>query len=389
LQIGDDMFSFKNPFSILGTLSLSLVLIGGCAQFPANAPVANTATAATPTPSPTYTPIASTVTAMPTPSPTYMPIASTVTAMPTPSPTYTPVPTPQLRLQLTFVSNRHAGFWGIYAIDADFGAQTAPTFSEPKLLFELPYRILSPAWSPDGKRVAFAYHFSKDQLQNVCVADWNGKNLTALTDSAPYEAFPKWSSDGSQIVYNAAQDKGPYQIFIVNADGQGQHQVPIPDNLHDSTHPNWAPDGKQLVFSAHGPANKSLPVQVFSINLDGTQLSQVTHTPDDFALVNLEPMFSPDGLEIVFSGQRMVQKDYWDNILVINRDGTGETDLTNSPSTNIEPKWSPIYDWITFVSDRGGNMDIYLIKPDGTGLVNVTNSRSEDVGPAWRLVSTP
>ena len=57
--------------------------------------------------------------------------------------------------------------------------------------------------------------------------------------------------------------------------------------------------------------------------------------------------------------------------------------LTDHPSLDYQPKWSPDGKWIAFTSTRDGNYDIYLIRPDGTGLRNLTQHPAQDKDPTW------
>jgi len=72
-----------------------------------------------------------------------------------------------------------------------------------------------------------------------------------------------------------------------------------------------------------------------------------------------------------------------DDIYVMNADGTGRTNLTNSAAYDAAPAWSPDGSKIAFSSDRDPNRDIYVMNADGTGRTNLTNSAAYDAAPAW------
>ncbi len=74
-----------------------------------------------------------------------------------------------------------------------------------------------------------------------------------------------------------------------------------------------------------------------------------------------------------------------DDIYVMNSDGTGVTDLTNDPSTDETPAWSPDGTRIAFASDRSGTLDLYVMNGDGSGLAPLTHNPGGTGAstPAW------
>src|SRR5581483_9196050 len=76
-------------------------------------------------------------------------------------------------------------------------------------------------------------------------------------------------------------------------------------------------------------------------------------------------------------------RDGSDNIYVMNADGSGQTQLTNSPALDRDPDWSPDGSKIAFGSYRDGNGEVYVMNADGSGQTNVTNNPGVDDRPAW------
>jgi Tol biopolymer transport system component len=116
-----------------------------------------------------------------------------------------------------------------------------------------------PAWSPDGKRIAFSRERGKQHDLNITNA--NGTSIRTLftTGKEPTAGgvVPTWSPDGSTIAF-CSERSGTLAIYVIRLDGSGLRQL-----THDkggSCEPDWSPDGKSIVFGTVGaaPAKRSM-----------------------------------------------------------------------------------------------------------------------------------
>ena len=137
---------------------------------------------------------------------------------------------------------------------------------------------------------------------------------------------------------------------------------------------SWSPDGKKITFVSAGQDGNS---DIHVMNADGSGLVNLTNSPED----DWEPIWSPDGKKITFVS---VGQDRNSEIYVMNVDGSDLVNLTNSPEDEFDPIWSPDGKKITFISaGQDGNYEIYVVNVDGSGLVNLTNSPEDEIGPTW------
>jgi TolB protein len=122
--------------------------------------------------------------------------------------------------------------------------------------------------------------------------------------------------------------------------------------------------------------NRDGNLEIYVMNGDGSGLTDLTQSPagDDM------PVWSPDGSKILFGTDR----DGNDEIYVMNADGSDPTNLTNNPAQEETGDWSPDGKKIVFSSDRDGNNEIYVMNADGSGQTNLTKSpAAEDSFPVW------
>ena len=82
----------------------------------------------------------------------------------------------------------------------------------------------------------------------------------------------------------------------------------------------------------------------------------------------------------------MSDRDGNTEIYVMNSDGTAQTRLTNNPSTDYLPAFSPDGSKIAFASQRDDNREIYVMNSDGSGQTNITNSAASDEDPSFGVV---
>ena len=116
--------------------------------------------------------------------------------------------------------------------------------------------------------------------------------------------------------------------------------------------------------------------EVYIMDADGSNPVNLTNHPS----VDGEPSWSPDGSKIVFGSYR----DGNPEVYVMDSDGSNPVNLTNHPAFDGgEPSWSPDGSKIAFRSDRSGNDEIYVMDADGSNPVNLTNHPLADGEPSW------
>jgi TolB protein len=234
----------------------------------------------------------------------------------------------------------------------------------------------SPAWSPDGRRLAFVRESGRNA--DIYVADAAGRNVRRLTRASSQEYSPSWSPDGRRIAF-ASNREGRFRIYVVRADGTGARRVSPRGGAGDSHSPSWSPDGRLIAFSS-SHATPENP-EIYVVRPDGSGLTRLTRTRGGVEVLGDDawPRWSPDGRRIVFSSNRTGHGEVW----IMRADGTGQRRLAGLPRRDDwAPTFSPDGTQIAFHSlDGRGRSLLYVVRQNGTGLRSLGIAGTN---PAWR-----
>jgi Tol biopolymer transport system component len=227
----------------------------------------------------------------------------------------------------------------------------------------------NPSLSPDGQRVY--YHKITPSKPGPQVERWGTPPDTDLQMLRIVDGmFPAFSPDGKRIAFiDGIFDAGRHSVAIMNHDGTGHKR--IWSGKTDLFSLTWAhqasgtdgagKDGEFLAFSRGGYfRDAKTTIDVATIRPDGSDLRTLIADGSNNGWLS----FAPDGKQFVFRSGRSGSK----NLYLANRDGTAVRRLTEGKWTDTMANWSPTGEWIAFASNRDGDFHLWLIKPDGTGL---------------------
>ena len=301
--------------------------------------------------------------------------------------------TPQPRIAFT---NRPSAADHIYAMDAKGGkvAQLTSNSGDQGPV----------AWSFDGTKIAWTIN------SNIYRANADGSGQFQLTSSGKY-SFPSWSKDGTLIyaarnTNSTTPALGPI-VSMSAVDGNGEVTVVGSDTLSFSADPHVSPDGTKLVFESNiydNHVHSGAPFEIYTCTLSnctGTYI-KITHINDSGIVGQAaDPNWSPDGTKIAISycPSGSCTSNAPLNVATMNADGTGLVQVTNfaCPQEANDPAYSPsgqlAFEWdggksgnCVYASDNTTpTTHIYTMNADGSGQSDTGQACSNiGCGPRYR-----
>lgn len=221
---------------------------------------------------------------------------------------------------------------------------------------------LDPAFSPDGKRIA--YSSDRDGSFDIWIMSSDGRRQIRLTSMLGDERNPKWSPDGSKVAF-LATDRGKTDIWIINTDGSEAINLTDDEAVEESF--EWSPGSDLLVYDS----NKNGRWDIWIVDSQAKHRALLTRGEGN----NRYLCWSPDGRNILFSSDRSGDYDIW----MMNMDSSRQIRLTSNPGSDIKARYSPDGKRITFLSGQEGRYEVWVMNADDSGVQQAL------VPPPWVL----
>lgn len=259
--------------------------------------------------------------------------------------------------KLVFISAR-SGVKELWQVDFD-GENLAQLTHDKSL-------VLSPAVSPDGKKISYTSYknnnpdlfvLSLDTQQVECIAMYPGLNFAA-----------DWSPDGRTLALTLSKDGNP-ELYLL--DSISQKETRLTENTWNDVSPSWSPDGAEIAYNAD-PIGAP---QIYIMRLSDKSIRRLTFQGS----YNVSPAWSPTGELLAFASSM----DGNFNIYTVQPNGDNLRQLTQNAGNNEDPVWSSDGRYLAFQSTREGASSIYIMNADGTNQRKLTNNKGTDFSPAW------
>ena len=207
------------------------------------------------------------------------------------------------------------------------------------------------------------------RVKKLAMMDQDGFNARVLSNGKELLLTPRFSPTTQEITY-AAIGSDTSRVFVYNID-TGQKEI-VGDFKNMSFAPRFSPDGQKVIMSLQSDDGSN--ANIYELDLRSRQSRQVTNVPS----INTAPCYSPDGSHIAFESDRGGTQQ----IYVMNSDGSNQQRISFGNGRYSTPVWSPDGKYLAFTKQASGGFGIGVMNVDGSGERILTEGFHNE-GPTW------
>jgi TolB protein len=246
----------------------------------------------------------------------------------------------------------------LWLADADGARQNA--------IAESAQPIMSPAWSPDSRRIAYVSF--ENGTSRIFVQDIATGRRQVVSAAPGINGAPAWSPDGSRLALVLGGRDGNLDIHVLTLASKELRRITQHPAI--DTEPSWAPDGKSLYFTsdrAGGP-------QIYQVGLDGGNPRRITFEGN----YNARPRISPDGETLA-----MVHNDRGNYRIAVLDMRRGGLKVLSNGRQDESPSFAPNGSMIIYATREGGRGVLAAVSTDGRVRQRIAATEGDVREPVW------
>lgn len=250
-----------------------------------------------------------------------------------------------------------------------------PVDAPTRLTNETGTRNMQPAFTPDGRRIAFIER-RRGGSQDVWTMDSDGRNHTPLTTTPGWRDWPRWSQDANEVIFEATREGKRTLVSVTPATGKEETLTALDGTIE---YPQLAPDGQRIACNIRTDG----AVNVATMPARGGPLKQLTF---ERGLLGF-PCWSPDGKLLALEMRRGDDT----HIAIMPSDGGAPLQLTYAHGQSWPYGWSPDGDKIIFAAERAGIWNLWWVSRTDKTVRQLTNYSKPNAYvryPAWSPLGT-
>jgi TolB protein len=228
--------------------------------------------------------------------------------------------------------------------------------------------IISPSWSPDGKKVAYVSF--EDRKPVIYVHELATGRRIALSNQKGNNSAPGWSPDGRKLAISLSKD-GNTQIYGINADGSGLQRLTRGNTI--DTEPQYSPDGRYIYFTSDRGGNP----QIYRMSAEGEQVEGAKRVSFKQGFVT-SPRISPDGKYLAYIAN--VGGAF--RLYIMNL-ATGDTQALTDGTSDESPSFAANGKYVLYSTKAGGKRVLAAVSVDGNSKQVLSIPGSDVRQPSW------
>ena len=228
--------------------------------------------------------------------------------------------------------------------------------------------IISPSWSPDGKKVAYVSF--EDRKPVIYVHELATGRRISLSNQKGNNSAPAWSPDGKKLAISLSKD-GNTQIYGINADGTGLHRLTRGSTI--DTEPQYSADGRYIYFTSDRGGNP----QIYRMSAEGEQVEGTKRVTFKQGFVT-SPRISPDGKYLAYIAN--VGGAF--RLYILNL-ATGDSQALTDGSSDESPSFAANGKYVLYSTKVGGKRVLAAVSVDGNSKQVLSIPGSDVRQPSW------